>query len=212
VSHGDSCLGGRAAQAAAPRQNDALGETDVSGASGVSQRFQHRFPWQLGSGEAPPAARAILLTTDHKAAAPAERARIVAAGGFVDAGGRVGGAMEVSRSFGDAALKRTNGKAVKDPAKCAINADPDIKVRLSLEAPRDELLILACDGLWTRFNTIDAAQFVRCRVSAGASYDGGGARHDWTLEKVAKALVDDCVNQKNGTDNTSVLILQFHAR
>ena len=50
--------------------------------------------------------KAVTLTRDHLALHAVERARIERSGGFVSADGRLNGKMQVSRSFGDAALKK----------------------------------------------------------------------------------------------------------
>ena len=192
--------------------NDRCGDADVSGAPGVSTKHKHKFPWELGERpEAPPpAARALSLTTDHRATAPGERSRIVAAGGTVDASGRAEGMMEVSRTFGDAGIKRLCGAPQADSAKNAISAEPDVRVKLTLDHAKDEFLFLACDGLWTRFNPVDAASFLRTRLLAKCSYSSDGNRHVWgDLDKAARAIVDDAVQNKNCTDNVSVLVLQF---
>ena len=154
----------------------------------------------------------MTLTADHRATAPGERARIVAAGGTVDAAGRAEGMMEVSRTFGDVAIKARCGRAAADPANAAISPVPDVRVHLTLEAPRDELLFLACDGLWSGFSPINAATFLRTRLHAGHSYDAAGTKHDWPgLEGCVKALVDDAIHTKSCTDNVSVIALRFTA-
>ena len=50
--------------------------------------------------------KAVTLTRDHLALHAVERSRIERSGGFVSADGRLNGKMQVSRSFGDAALKK----------------------------------------------------------------------------------------------------------
>ena len=50
--------------------------------------------------------KAVTLTREHLALHAVERARIERSGGFVSADGRLNGKMQVSRSFGDAALKK----------------------------------------------------------------------------------------------------------
>ena len=50
--------------------------------------------------------KAVTLTRDHLALHAVERVRIERSGGFVSADGRLNGKMQVSRSFGDAALKK----------------------------------------------------------------------------------------------------------
>ena len=46
--------------------------------------------------------------------------------------------------------------------------------------------------------------------SDSCSYSSDGNRHVWgDLDKAARAIVDDAVQNKNCTDNVSVLVLQF---
>ncbi|KAL3716291.1 hypothetical protein ACJRO7_007970 [Eucalyptus globulus] len=79
--------------------------------------------------------KAIVLTREHKAIYPLERARIQKAGGVVGSNGRLQGRLEVSRAFGDRQFK-----------KVGVVATPDIH---SFELTgREQFLILGCDGLW----------------------------------------------------------------
>eukprot|EP00629_Pelagomonadales_sp_RCC1024_P015165 CAMPEP_0119283154 /NCGR_PEP_ID=MMETSP1329-20130426/28008_1 /TAXON_ID=114041 /ORGANISM="Genus nov. species nov., Strain RCC1024" /LENGTH=365 /DNA_ID=CAMNT_0007283819 /DNA_START=92 /DNA_END=1185 /DNA_ORIENTATION=- len=173
-------------------QNE-VGSDDTGGPPGVGAGHRHRFPWDLGQGSPPEAARALTLTADHRCSAPAERARIVAAGGSVDPSGRAAGMMEVARSFGDADVKKLCRGVV---------AEPDLRVRVSLTG-RDEFLLLACDGLFARVSPLKAATFVRARLAAGHSFLNGN-RHEWDFPKTVRALVDDAVHCKTCTDNVSV--------
>ncbi|KAJ8604329.1 hypothetical protein CTAYLR_002494 [Chrysophaeum taylorii] len=174
-----------------------LGDDDVGGPPGVSAR--HKFPWDFG-GPRPRAARALGLTVDHRPTL--ERERIEAAGAEVD-GGRVGG-LGVSRSFGDAKIKET--------ARGALVADPDLRVVVALDPEKDEFIFLACDGLFEAFSNKTAAQFVRARLLADVSY-AGAKPHQWpTPSSVVKALVDDAVQNKHATDNVSVILIRISPR
>ncbi|EOA33967.1 hypothetical protein CARUB_v10021462mg [Capsella rubella] len=77
------------------------------------------------------------LTTDHKAGRDDEKERIESQGGYVDihrGSWRVHGILAVSRSIGDAHLKKW------------VIAEPDTRI---LELEQDmEFLVLASDGLW----------------------------------------------------------------
>jgi len=87
------------------------------------------------------------LTADHRAGAPAEKARVEAAGGFV-AYGRVLGQLAVSRSFGDRAFKSidvSGGAGAEPRISQLVTAAPDVAcVRWKV----GDFLVLACDGVW----------------------------------------------------------------
>jgi protein phosphatase 2C family protein 2/3 len=76
-----------------------------------------------------------------------EKARIVAAGGFVDFG-RVNGNLALSRAIGDFEFKKSADLA---PEKQIVTAYPDVEVHDISED--DEFLIIACDGGCILINT-----------------------------------------------------------
>lgn len=69
-----------------------------------------------------------------------EKARITAAGGFVDFG-RVNGNLALSRAIGDFEFKKSAGLA---PEQQIVTAYPDVVVHDI--ADDDEFLVVACDG------------------------------------------------------------------
>lgn len=72
---------------------------------------------------------------------PGEKARITAAGGFVDFG-RVNGNLALSRAIGDFEFKKSAELA---PEQQIVTAYPDVVVHdLSDD---DEFLVIACDGM-----------------------------------------------------------------
>jgi protein phosphatase 2C family protein 2/3 len=72
-----------------------------------------------------------------------EKARITAAGGFVDFG-RVNGNLALSRAIGDFEFKKSAELA---PEQQIVTAYPDVMVHELGED--DEFLVIACDGtLW----------------------------------------------------------------
>lgn len=75
--------------------------------------------------------------TDHYIA---EKARIQAAGGFVDFG-RVNGNLALSRAIGDFEFKKS---AELPPESQIVTAFPDVEIHNL--SPDDEFLIVACDG------------------------------------------------------------------
>jgi protein phosphatase 2C family protein 2/3 len=71
---------------------------------------------------------------------PAEKARIQAAGGFVDFG-RVNGNLALSRAIGDFEFKKS---ADLPPEQQIVTAFPDVEIHDINED--DEFLVVACDG------------------------------------------------------------------
>nr|CAB3491313.1 unnamed protein product [Digitaria exilis] len=106
---------------------------------------------------------AAALTADHTCAAEDERARIERGGGYVCRSGsgvwRVQGSLAVSRSFGDAGLKRW---VVAEPAVT--------KVALGAGC---EFLVVASDGLWDKVSNQEAVDVVsRSRAASEAAAVG----------------------------------------
>lgn len=93
---------------------------------------------------------AVDLSKDHIATDSAERARIIARGGFVSVGGRVQGRLMISRALGDR------------PVKKYIASTPEITTR-DIVAD-DDFIILASDGLWDVVSSHDAVTLVRSTV------------------------------------------------
>lgn len=73
----------------------------------------------------------------------AEKARIQAAGGFVDFG-RVNGNLALSRAIGDFEFKKS---AELPPEHQIVTAFPDVEIHDINED--DEFLVIACDGTTT---------------------------------------------------------------
>lgn len=71
-----------------------------------------------------------------------EKARISAAGGFVDFG-RVNGNLALSRAIGDFEFKKS---AELSPEQQIVTAYPDVTVHELSDD--DEFLVIACDGTW----------------------------------------------------------------
>ena len=85
---------------------------------------------------------AVALSEDHKPNNPIEIMRIEAAGGFVNAQGRVNGNLNLSRAIGDQQYKQD---PELPPWSQVISAEPDMVVEGLTEA--DQFMILACDGV-----------------------------------------------------------------
>jgi serine/threonine protein phosphatase PrpC len=91
---------------------------------------------------------AIDLSFDHKPNKPAEKQRILAAGGYVE-GGRLDGDASVSRCFGDFDLKIPEVVLEGDGrvGQQKVSPIPDVIVR-PRDAQKDAFIIIACDGIW----------------------------------------------------------------
>lgn len=82
------------------------------------------------------------LSDDHKPDNAPEKARIEAAGGFVEEN-RVNGSLNLSRSLGDFEYKSSAGLSFEQQM---VTCDPEI--RSVARQNNDSFLILACDGIW----------------------------------------------------------------
>jgi len=86
--------------------------------------------------------KAVELSEDHKPDNAGELKRIEAAGGFVE-DGRVRGTLSLSRALGDMEYKMN--KRVPVEAQM-ITCVPEIR-SVDMQ-PKDNFLIIACDGIW----------------------------------------------------------------
>ncbi|KAI4350971.1 hypothetical protein L6164_005373 [Bauhinia variegata] len=129
--------------------------------------------------------KAIVLTREHKAIYPQERARIQKAGGVVSSNGRLQGRLEVSRAFGDRQFK-----------KVGVVAIPDIH---SFDlTDREQFIILGCDGLWGVFGPSDAVDFVQKLLNEGLP-----------VTAVSRHLVREAVRERRCKDNCTALVMVF---
>ncbi|KAL9443936.1 hypothetical protein AB3S75_017168 [Citrus x aurantiifolia] len=129
--------------------------------------------------------KAIVVTREHKAIYPQERARIQKSGGTVSSNGRLQGRLEVSRAFGDRQFK-----------KFGVVSTPDIH---SFEVTeRDHFIILGCDGLWGVFGPSDAVEFVQKLLKEGLS-----------VTAVSRRLVREAVLERRCKDNCTAIVIIF---
>ncbi|KAK8587179.1 hypothetical protein V6N13_086183 [Hibiscus sabdariffa] len=129
--------------------------------------------------------KAIVLTRDHKAIYPQERARIQKAGGTVSSNGRLQGRLEVSRAFGDRQFK-----------KVGVVATPEIH---SFDlTDREHFIILGCDGLWGVFGPSDAVEFVQKLLKEGLP-----------VTVVSRRLVREAVRERRCKDNCTAIVIVF---
>jgi protein phosphatase 1L len=126
---------------------------------------------------------ATTLTVDHKPDVPEERARIEAQGGVVvtlDVA-RVQGSLAMSRSLGDAGLKPF------------VTAEP--RVTEGRLGRKNDVAILACDGLWDVVTPKEAVAV---------------ARSSSQPEEAANRLLA-LATTKGSTDNITVIVLDLKA-
>ena len=96
------------------------------------------------------------LSFDHKPSNEGEKARICAAGGYVDMG-RVNGNLALSRGIGDFDFK----KNVDLPAEEQIvTCYPDV-IQHNIDYKSDEFVVLACDGIWDCLTSQKCVECVR---------------------------------------------------
>ncbi|XP_057480126.1 probable protein phosphatase 2C 8 isoform X1 [Actinidia eriantha] len=140
---------------------------------------------RLSSADGANPLKAIVLTREHKAIYPQERARIQKAGGSVSSNGRLQGRLDVARAFGDRQFK-----------KVGVVAIPDIHSFDLTE--RDRFIILGCDGLWGVFGPSDAVEFVQKLLKEGLS-----------VAAVSRHLVREAIRERRCKDNCTAIIISF---
>jgi serine/threonine protein phosphatase PrpC len=114
------------------------------------------------------------MSEDHKPYDEIEKKRIEAAGGSVQ-WKRVDGDLAVSRALGDFQYKTRNDlPAVQQK----VTFLPDITVHT--RTPEDDILLLACDGLWDVMSNNEAIDMVRRIYQTGES----------SIKNVAEEMVD----------------------
>jgi len=148
--------------------------------------------------------KAIALSQDHKPEDKKERFRIQAAGGRVEQMGpchRIDGTLNLSRAFGDFRLK---ANASLPPEKQKVIAVPD-STRTPFVGGPQELLVVACDGLFEKLSNQALADFVWPRHKDGMSF-----------EQIGKELLHACCARSHqgmpvgeGTDNETVIIVKL---
>ncbi|KAK4179326.1 phosphatase 2C-domain-containing protein [Triangularia setosa] len=141
--------------------------------------------------------RAKPLSFDHKPQNEGEKARITAAGGFVDFG-RVNGNLALSRAIGDFEFKKSAELA---PEQQIVTAYPDVVVHDL--GDDDEFLVLACDGIWDCQSSQAVVEFVRRGIAAKQE-----------LDKICENMMDNCLASNSetggvGCDNMTMIIVAF---
>ncbi|KXJ92082.1 protein phosphatase PTC2 [Microdochium bolleyi] len=141
--------------------------------------------------------RAKPLSFDHKPQNEGEKARITAAGGFVDFG-RVNGNLALSRAIGDFEFKKSAELA---PEQQIVTAYPDVVMHELSDD--DEFLVVACDGIWDCQSSQAVVEFVRRGIAA---------KQD--LDKICENMMDNCLASNSetggvGCDNMTMIVIGF---
>jgi len=145
----------------------------------------------------------VPMSVDHKPTDPAEQARIVRCGGFVEYD-RVSGCLAVSRALGDFGFKVTLGPFQQKEFQVSNVAD----IRQINLTDSSRFLVLACDGLWDVMASEEAVAWVSDFLTRN---EAALARNTTeTLNRCAQTLSEAAVT-KGSTDNVSVTIVLFHA-
>ncbi|CAG8975426.1 hypothetical protein HYALB_00010373 [Hymenoscyphus albidus] len=139
--------------------------------------------------------RAKPLSFDHKPQNEGEKARITAAGGFVDFG-RVNGNLALSRAIGDFEFKKSPELS---PEQQIVTAFPDVTVHDITDD--DEFLVVACDGIWDCQSSQAVVEFVRRGIAAKQE-----------LSKICENMMDNCLASNSetggvGCDNMTMTII-----
>jgi protein phosphatase 2C family protein 2/3 len=121
------------------------------------------------------------LSEDHKPTDEAEKRRIESAGGVVSYK-RVDGDLSVSRAFGDFQYKTRPDLPAKQQK---VTCDPDITIHE--RTPSDDVLVLACDGVWDVLSSQDCVELVRDVFAGGES----------SMLLVAEEIVDTALDKGN---------------
>ncbi|CAN0095405.1 unnamed protein product [Scytosiphon promiscuus] len=165
-----------------------------------------------------------LLDRDHTATDEAERERVTAAGGkafevpYTEENGtpamvvrtayddKVEGQSVVpTRGFGDLYYKQRKGDDGKllPPALQVVTSCPEIMVHERGSSGKEELLLLACDGVWDVFDNQEAGEFLVSSLDVPLREATG--EH---LALACDALVRECLG-KGSTDNITAMAVSL---
>lgn len=163
------------------------------------------YAWQIHS-----------TTTDHKAAIPTERARVLRAGGHVQLVKGVegssealhevyvdgfGGRLRMTRSFGDFFLK--SNRSLPSDQQVVI-ATPDVII-IPRNSITDRLVLVACDGLFDVFAELDAVLFLQRCVGRRLFQ-----QPEIVLQEALALACDDLIMEamvRGSVDNISVAVM-----
>eukprot|EP00353_Schmidingerella_taraikaensis_P014031 CAMPEP_0185578072 /NCGR_PEP_ID=MMETSP0434-20130131/11928_1 /TAXON_ID=626734 ORGANISM="Favella taraikaensis, Strain Fe Narragansett Bay" /NCGR_SAMPLE_ID=MMETSP0434 /ASSEMBLY_ACC=CAM_ASM_000379 /LENGTH=295 /DNA_ID=CAMNT_0028195797 /DNA_START=170 /DNA_END=1057 /DNA_ORIENTATION=+ len=141
------------------------------------------------------------LSDDHKPDNPGEKARIEAAGGFVEEN-RVNGSLNLSRSIGDFEYKSSEELPFTQQQ---VTVDPEI--RQIARQPADSFLVLACDGIWDCLTSEECIGQTRDSL---ARHPDGQPLTKITEEMFDRIIATDILSSAGvGTDNMTCIIVQL---
>ncbi|KAL3319127.1 Protein phosphatase 1A [Cichlidogyrus casuarinus] len=129
-------------------------------------------------------------TVDHKPADEKEAKRIKKAGGEVVLQ-RINGALAVSRSLGDFEYKRNTGL---ENTEQLVSAEPEVTF-YERRPDEDQILFLACDGIWDVFSSDILKNYLIHRLSCEESF-----------ARITEQLLDHCLHL-GSRDNMSALLV-----
>ncbi|KAH8697028.1 phosphatase 2C-domain-containing protein [Talaromyces proteolyticus] len=174
-------------------------EEEVSGCTASVGIISRDKIWVANAGDSRSVlgvkGRAKPLSFDHKPQNEGEKARISAAGGFVDFG-RVNGNLALSRAIGDFEFKKS---ADLSPEQQIVTAYPDVTTHEITED--DEFLVIACDGIWDCQSSQSVVEFVRRGIAAKQG-----------LSRICENMMDNCLASNSetggvGCDNMTMVII-----
>jgi len=155
--------------------------------------------------------KAIDMSEDHKPNLPSERERITRAGGVVEVihfgpmtQYRVNGNLNLSRAIGDLSFKQTD----LSPKEQMVCATPDVRT-FQLD-PRDEFMVIACDGVWDVMSSQEVCDFLRPRLGHVSRTSSQVAP-----SKLLESLLDRCLSpdlmetRGLGGDNMTIMLIVF---
>jgi len=161
----------------------------------------------------------VVCSDDHKPNRPDEAERIQGRGGIVHTalgvprvfppcgimmGNRsVMWGLAVSRAFGDLPLKQPKQFGGPPHVSNLVSAEPEITC-FNLRPGKDELLILACDGIWDVMTNEEAGTI------AHIHFESRGGKCDSKAEQCARGLVRDSF-QRCSDDNLTALVVHLSA-
>ncbi|RWQ99687.1 serine/threonine protein phosphatase [Paecilomyces variotii] len=174
-------------------------EEEVSGCTASVGVISRDKIWVANAGDSRSVlgvkGRAKPLSFDHKPQNEGEKARISAAGGFVDFG-RVNGNLALSRAIGDFEFKKSPELS---PEQQIVTAYPDVTVHEVTDD--DEFLVIACDGIWDCQSSQAVVEFVRRGIAAKQE-----------LHRICENMMDNCLASNSetggvGCDNMTMIVI-----